>query len=81
MNLSTEISPDCSGNLAVSVPELPQRWDVRLAGWISDLFSPPLLAIPLVGWARVRLNRYTPAQVLAGMLVGIGITLVLLHLI
>jgi membrane-associated phospholipid phosphatase len=50
-------------------------------GLYGSLAVPLLLAVPLVGWARVRLNRHTPAQVLAGMLVGIGMTLGLLQLI
>ncbi|MBN1246120.1 MAG: hypothetical protein JXC32_00590 [Anaerolineae bacterium] len=32
--------------------------------------APALLAIPVVGWSRVKLRRHTPAQVLAG--IGLG---------
>jgi len=45
--------------------------------------SPLLLLIPVVGWARVRIKRHTPAQVLAGTLTGLLFTIgfmFLLHL-
>lgn len=32
--------------------------------------APALLAVPVVGWSRVKLRRHTPAQVLAG--IGLG---------
>jgi len=31
---------------------------------------PVMLLVPLVGWARIRLNRHTPRQVIYGALVG-----------
>jgi membrane-associated phospholipid phosphatase len=39
-----------------------------LFGWPVGLLFAPL--IPLVGWARLRLSRHTPAQVIAGTLAG-----------
>lgn len=33
-----------------------------------------VLLVPLVGWARVRLNAHTPAQVVVGVLVGTAIS-------
>ena len=40
---------------------------------------PVLLLVPLVGWARVRLERHTPRQVIFGTLVGALIALILDH--
>jgi membrane-associated phospholipid phosphatase len=40
---------------------------------------PVMLLVPLVGWARVRLERHTPRQVIFGSLVGALIALVLVH--
>lgn len=40
---------------------------------------PVMLLIPLVGWARVRLKRHTPRQVIYGSLVGAVIALILTH--
>jgi membrane-associated phospholipid phosphatase len=40
---------------------------------------PILLLVPLVGWARVRLERHTPRQVIFGSLVGALIALLLVH--
>jgi membrane-associated phospholipid phosphatase len=40
---------------------------------------PVMLLIPLVGWARVRLERHTPRQVIFGSLIGALIALILVH--
>lgn len=40
---------------------------------------PVMLLVPLVGWARVRLERHTARQVIFGSLVGALIALVLVH--
>jgi membrane-associated phospholipid phosphatase len=40
---------------------------------------PIMLLVPLVGWARVRLERHTPRQVIFGSLVGALIALILVH--
>lgn len=40
---------------------------------------PIMLLVPLVGWARVRLERHTPRQVIFGSLVGALIALLLVH--
>lgn len=39
---------------------------------------PVMLLVPLVGWARVRLERHTPRQVIFGSLVGALIALILI---
>jgi membrane-associated phospholipid phosphatase len=39
-------------------------WGMTLAGLM------PWLLVPLVGWARVRLRRHTPAQVVVGVTIG-----------
>lgn len=39
------------------------------------------LAIPLVAWARLRLRRHTPMQILAGAIAGILLMLVVIYLI
>jgi len=43
--------------------------------------APALLAIPLVAWARVRIQRHTIAQTVAGSLAGMCITLAFVLLI
>lgn len=40
---------------------------------------PVMLLIPLVGWARIRLERHTPRQVIFGSLLGALIALVVAH--
>jgi membrane-associated phospholipid phosphatase len=40
---------------------------------------PVVLLVPLVGWARVRLKRHTPRQVIYGSLVGALIALIFVH--
>lgn len=39
---------------------------------------PAFLAIPVVAWARVRIQRHTLAQAVAGALVGVSLTMLLL---
>jgi membrane-associated phospholipid phosphatase len=41
-------------------------WGLAPAGLL------PLLLVPLVGWARMRLRRHTPAQVAVGVAIGAG---------
>jgi hypothetical protein len=43
-----------------------------LFGWVAALMALPLVV--LVGAARLKLRRHTPAQVVAGTLVGVGIS-------
>jgi membrane-associated phospholipid phosphatase len=43
--------------------------------------APAALAIPLVAWARIRLQRHTPLQTLAGSVAGIIFMLIVLYLI
>ncbi len=40
---------------------------------------PVILLVPLVGWARIRLERHTPRQVIYGSLVGALIALILAY--
>lgn len=40
---------------------------------------PVMLLVPLVGWARVRLRRHTPGQVIYGSLLGALIALLFVH--
>jgi membrane-associated phospholipid phosphatase len=40
---------------------------------------PVVLLVPLVGWARVRLKRHTPRQVIYGSLLGALIALIYVH--
>jgi membrane-associated phospholipid phosphatase len=40
---------------------------------------PVMLLVPLVGWARVRLERHTPRQVVFGSLIGALIALLIVH--
>jgi membrane-associated phospholipid phosphatase len=40
---------------------------------------PVMLLVPLVGWARVRLERHTPRQVIFGSLVGALIAFILVY--
>lgn len=40
---------------------------------------PIMLLVPLVGWARVRLERHTPRQVVFGVLIGALIAVILVH--
>lgn len=49
--------------------------------WVFGLpATPVVLAVPLVGWSRVKLRRHTPTQVVAGALLGFasfGLALIL----
>jgi membrane-associated phospholipid phosphatase len=40
---------------------------------------PVMLLVPLVGWARIRLKRHTPRQVIYGSLLGALIALMFVH--
>ncbi|GAB4578365.1 MAG: hypothetical protein Fur0022_11000 [Anaerolineales bacterium] len=53
---------------------------VFLVGMFGAAAAPLLLAIPLVAWARVRLNRHDRWQTLAGAVAGVGFTLFGLYL-
>lgn len=50
-----------------------------LFGWLPALFVLPLVI--LVGAARLKLHRHTPAQVVAGTLVGLSISAVMFMLV
>jgi membrane-associated phospholipid phosphatase len=38
-----------------------------------------MAAVPLIGWARVRLKRHDLAQVIAGALLGVGVAWIVLR--
>lgn len=44
---------------------------VVLFGWFA---LPVILCIPLVYWARFTLNKHTPAQLLVGSILAVGVT-------
>jgi membrane-associated phospholipid phosphatase len=54
---------------------------IFLWGLYGSVAAPALLAIPMVAWARVRLHRHTPAQTLAGSIVGVVFTSSLLYIL
>lgn len=54
---------------------------VFLCGLYGLAAAPSLLAIPLVAWARMRLNRHTLSQTVLGSLAGTGFTLAVLALL
>ena len=54
---------------------------VFLFGLFGSAAIPGFAAVPLVAWARLRLNRHDLAQTVAGSLVGIGFMLVVLYLV
>jgi len=43
--------------------------------------APSLLLIPLVAWARVKIGAHTPAQVIAGAVTGVSVTLATLSVL
>ena len=47
---------------------------VSLLAMVGPLALPLLVLIPLVGWTRVALRRHTLAQVIAGGMIGGGVT-------
>jgi membrane-associated phospholipid phosphatase len=70
LTLRWKVSAHCAsaGGLAV------------LAGLVLGFGGLPFAAaVPLVGWARVRLKRHNLAQVIAGALLGVGVAWVILH--
>jgi hypothetical protein len=54
---------------------------VFLFGLFGSVAIPAFAAVPLVAWARLRLNRHDLAQTVAGSLVGISFMLVVIHLV
>ena len=46
---------------------------------IGSSALPIILLVPLVGWARIRLDRHTPSQVFYGSLVGILFALIMVQ--
>jgi membrane-associated phospholipid phosphatase len=45
----------------------------------DSVFLPSLVMIPIIAWSRVRLERHTPAQVVAGAAAGIIVPLILIR--
>ncbi|MCX7681389.1 MAG: phosphoesterase PA-phosphatase [Anaerolineae bacterium] len=52
-----------------------------LTGCLAGTLLPLVIALPLIAWSRVRLRRHTPAQTIAGTLLGCAIALLALHVI
>lgn len=51
---------------------------VVLCWWFAGVSAAPItLTVPLVAWARVRIRRHTPAQVIAGVVLGLMTSLVI----
>ena len=70
--------------LSVAILSVTLRWKISMhcaaagaAGavvWlVYGVWWPLAVVIMAVGWARLRLHRHTPAQVIAGSLLGIGL--------
>lgn len=51
---------------------------IFVTGWTGLIFTPLLIA---VGWSRLYLKVHTPAQVLAGAIMGFGLTYIQIYLI
>lgn len=51
-----------------------------LTGCIVGTLLPLLIALPLIAWSRVYLRRHTPAQTIAGTLLGCAIALLAMNL-
>jgi hypothetical protein len=47
--LRTKFEADFSDSLAIPASDIPHRWYDRLAGLISDLLSPPVVAVAGLG--------------------------------
>ncbi|MBD3367517.1 MAG: hypothetical protein GF405_05000 [Candidatus Eisenbacteria bacterium] len=69
--------------LSVAILSVTLRWKISMhcaaagaagtvVGLVLGLWWPLVAVILAVGWARLRLHRHTPAQVVAGSLLGIG---------
>jgi len=56
-------------------------WSLFMVALFGKFALPVLLLIPLVAWARVRLNRHELAQTIAGSAAGIAFILVTLYLV
>jgi membrane-associated phospholipid phosphatase len=46
---------------------------------IGEQAAPFFVALPIIAWARLHLRAHTPAQVVAGSALGVGVSLVLFH--
>ncbi len=69
--------------LSVAILSVTLRWKISLhcaaagasgavVGLVLGTWWPLLAMIVVVGWSRLRLHRHTPAQVVAGSLLGVG---------
>lgn len=56
-------------------------WAVFLVAIFGKIALPALVMIPLVAWARVRLNRHELGQTIAGSLAGLVFILITLYLV
>ncbi|WP_461149818.1 hypothetical protein [Spirosoma pulveris] len=74
ISLSWQISAHCVG--IAGVVGVVASFMIRFS--ITDLFFPMLLLVMLTGFvasARLRLNAHTPAQILAGLALGLTVSL------
>jgi len=46
---------------------------------IGEQAAPFFVALPIIAWARLHVRAHTPAQVVAGSALGVGVSLVLFH--
>lgn len=79
--------------LGVTMMTFSSFWKISLhaggvggfAAFLTSAFGLPwawtFLALPLIGWARVYRKRHTLAQVVAGGIVGAGVTWIVLALV
>ena len=79
--------------LGITMMTISLFWKISLhaggvggfAAFLTWMFGPvwalTFLAIPLVGWARVYRQRHNWAQVVAGGIVGVSVTLIILALV
>jgi hypothetical protein len=52
---------------------------VALMGYlVGSAAAPMVLSLPVIAWARIRLSRHTPAQTLAGAVLGSAVMLLML---
>jgi membrane-associated phospholipid phosphatase len=69
--------------LSVAILSITLRWKISMhgavagaagtvVGMVLGAWWPLIGCLVLVGWSRLRLHRHTPAQVVAGSILGIG---------
>lgn len=69
--------------LSVAILSITLQWKISMhcaatgaagmvLGIVTGAYWPLVLGVVVVGWSRLRLRRHTPAQIIAGSLLGIG---------